>query len=191
MVATYTRTAIVLHWLVAALVLTNIALILSVPLWPDGAVRPVINTHKSIGITVLGLALMRWLWRATHSPPPLPATYARWERVVSRVVHWAFYVLIVAIPLSGWIMDSAWKNAAQNPMALFGIIPWPRIGIVMSREPVLRERIHDEFASAHLWLGYTMAALFVIHVVGAFKHQFVDGDPQLQRMTRATKSVRY
>ncbi len=185
MIATYTRTAIVLHWLVAALVLVNIALILSVRFWPDEAVRPVINTHKSIGITVLGLALMRWSWRATHPPPPLPATYASWERVVSRAVHWGFYVLIVAIPLTGWIMDSAWKNAAQNPMSLFGLIPWPRIGIVMSQEPALRDQIHDEFGIAHFWLGWAFGALFVLHVAGVLKHQFIDGKPQLQRMTRA------
>ena len=189
MIATYTRTAIVLHWLIAALLALNVVLILSVPLWPDGVVRPVVNTHKSIGITVLGLALLRWLWRATHAPPPQPAGYARWETVLSKAVHWGFYGLILAIPLSGWIMDSAWKNAPQNPMALFGLVPWPRIGIVMSQEPGLRDRIHDGFATAHVWLACALGALLVLHVAGALKHQFIDGKAELQRMTRAGTSI--
>ncbi|MFM9458759.1 cytochrome b, partial [Streptomyces europaeiscabiei] len=79
----YTGFAITLHWLVAVLIGANLVLIWSVNAVPDAYVRPLINTHKSIGITVLGLAILRLLWRVTHAPPSLPTQYQRWERRLS------------------------------------------------------------------------------------------------------------
>ena len=76
----YTRTAMTLHWLIALLMIGNVVLGLSADSWPDDWVRPVVDTHKSIGITVLGLALMRILWRVTHKPPPLPRDFRRGKR---------------------------------------------------------------------------------------------------------------
>ena len=178
----YTRTAMALHWLIAILIIVNVTLALSADYLPDDWVRPVINTHKSIGITVLGLALMRLLWRATHRPPPLPADYPRWERIVAHVAHAALYVLIIALPLSGWLHDSAWKDAATHPMELFGIVPWPRIGWVMHAEPGLREQLHDRFGDLHTWAGYVLYGFFGLHVIGALKHQWMDRHPELQRM---------
>ena len=151
--ATYTRTAIVLHWLIAALIIVNVCLVWTVDYLPDNFVRPAIDTHKSIGITVLGLAIMRWLWRATHAPPPLPPSYAGWEKFASHAVHGLLYLLILAIPLSGWMHDSAFKDAAKYPMYLFGLLPWPRIGPIMALEPVFREHMHDLFGAIHAWLG--------------------------------------
>lgn len=169
--------------------IVNIGLIFSIGLFPDDAVRPVINTHKSIGIAVLGLGLMRWLWRLSHPPPPLPGRYPAWERVTSHAVHWSFYLLILAIPLTGWIMDSAWKNAAKNPLYLFGIVPFPHLGVALTAEPAVRERIHDGFGAAHMWLAYGLMGLFVLHVAGALKHQFIDREPELQRMTRPNTQI--
>ena len=95
----YTRTAIVLHWLIAILILVNVALGWFGEDLPEAWVRPAIDTHKSIGITVLGLALMRLLWRFTHPAPPLPASYPRWEKVGAHLAHALLYVLILAIPV--------------------------------------------------------------------------------------------
>lgn len=75
----YTRTAMWLHWLIALLIIINVTLALSADALPEGWVRPVIDTHKSIGITVLGLVLLRLLWRIAHRPPPLPPSYPRWK----------------------------------------------------------------------------------------------------------------
>jgi cytochrome b561 len=72
----YTRTAMAFHWLIALVILANVAMIWIVGYLPDGMVRPVIDTHKSLGITVLGLAILRVLWRATHPAPPLPPSYS-------------------------------------------------------------------------------------------------------------------
>ena len=178
----YTRTAIVLHWAIAVLIIVNVALGWSADYLPDDWVRYVIDTHKSIGITVLGLAILRLLWRFAHPPPPLPADHPRWERTAAHVGHAFLYLLIFAMPLSGWLHDSAWKDAATHPMELFGTIPWRRIGFMMNLEPVTRERMHDLFGAIHYWFGITLYVLFAIHVGAALKHQWIDREPELQRM---------
>ena len=178
----YTRTAIVLHWVIALLIAANVVLTWIVDALPDAWVRPVIDTHKSIGITVLGLAAMRLLWRFVHRPPALPATYSRWERAGAHVAHALLYLVIFALPLSGWLHDSAWKDAATHPMSLFGVMSWPRIDFVMSLDADTKERMHDLFFAIHAWFGYALYVLFVLHVGGALKHQWLDREPELQRM---------
>ena len=178
----YTRTAMFLHWTIALLIIVNVGLGLAADYLPDDWVRPVIDTHKSIGITVLGLATMRLLWRFTHRPPTMPADYARWERIGAHAAHALLYVLIFALPLSGWLHDSAWKDAAAHPMRLFGVVPWPRVGWVMHLDPATREGLHDRFGALHFWFGYVLYILFAVHVIGALKHQWIDRRPELQRM---------
>jgi cytochrome b561 len=183
----YTRTAILLHWLIAALIITNVLLIWTVDLWPEGMARPVINTHKSIGITVLGLALLRWLWRFGHAPPPLPVSYKPWENIASRLVHAGFYVLILALPLSGWAHDSAWKAAAANPFSLYGVIPFPRMSFIMSLDPAIKEHLHTLLGTLHTLFAYVLYAALTLHVGAALKHQFIDREAELQRMLPAAR----
>ncbi len=182
--ARYTGTAIFLHWAIAALILGNIALALLWERFPDAAVRPAIDTHKSIGITVLGLVLMRILWRITHKPPPLPDRYPRWETALSTLVHAALYILMLAIPLAGWIMDSAWERAAENPMPFFYLFEWPRIAPIMALDPATKKQIHDLFGELHELSAFALLALVVLHVAGALKHQFIDREREIQRMWR-------
>ena len=182
-IARYTRTAVVLHWLVAALIAVNVGLALSVDHLPDEWVRPVIDTHKSTGITLLGLVLMRVLWRAGHAPPPLPHGHARWERIAAHAAHGALYALMLLLPLSGWMHDSAWKDAATHPMSLFGLVPWPRIGLIETIPPVTKESLHTLFGIFHTGFGYLLYALLAVHVGGALKHQWLDRKPELQRMS--------
>jgi cytochrome b561 len=179
----YTRTAIVLHWLLALLIIGNALLALSVDLLPDAWVRPVIDTHKSIGITALGLVLLRLLWRASHSPPRLPQAYASWERAASHVAHGILYALMLALPLSGWMHDSAWKDAVTHPMQLFGLFEWPRLGFITALPPAIKESMHTLFGTVHTGLGYALYALLALHVGAALKHQWIDRHPELQRMS--------
>jgi cytochrome b561 len=183
----YTRAAIGLHWLIAALLVLNTALALSADHWPDEWVRPVIDAHKSIGITALGLALLRILWRTTHSPPPLPAAYASWERRASHLAHGVLYILIFALPLSGWLHDSAWRAAPTHPMRLFGLTPWPRIGFIENQPPEFKERLHDIFFAFHVAFAYALYAMLALHILGALKHQWIDRQAELQRMWPASR----
>ena len=178
----YTRIAMLLHWLVALFMIANVALALSVDHLPDAWVRPVIDTHKSIGITVLGLGLLRLLWRWGHPPPPFPPSYTPWERFSAHAAHYGLYVLIFALPLSGWMHDSAWAQAASHPMRLFGLVPWPRIGYIMDQPAALKDSLHELFGTGHRWLGYALYGLVGLHILGALKHQFIDREPELQRM---------
>jgi cytochrome b561 len=177
----YSRPAIILHWLIAAGIVANILLIWSTNLVSDEAERPLIDTHKSIGITVLGLAILRLLWRIGHKPPPLPP-YTVWERQLSRAVHWSLYALMFIMPLSGWAHDSAWKAAAQHPLKLFFVIPWFRWGAIQNLDPATKESLHSLFGAIHTSFSYVLYALFVVHVAGALKHQFIDRQPSLERM---------
>jgi len=178
----YTRTAMLLHWLVAVLIIANVTLVWTVDWFPDALVRPVIDTHKSIGITVLGLALLRVLWRLSHRPPPLPRSYPRIERAGAHAAHLLLYLLILGLPISGWIHDSAFKEASTHPLRLFGLVPWPRIAPIMALDPAAKERVHALWFQIHVSLSYALYALVTLHVLGALKHQFIDKQPELQRM---------
>ena len=178
----YTRTAMVLHWLVAVLIIANLVLVWTVDLFPDGMVRPVIDLHKSIGLTVLGLVLLRVLWRLSHRPPDMPRSYPRLERVAAHTAHLLLYVLILGLPISGWIHDSAFKDAAAHPLRLFWVVPWFRIGPIMALDPATKEQVHSFWFSVHASLAYVLYALLALHVLGALKHQFVDGEAELGRI---------
>lgn len=178
----YTRTAIALHWVIALFIFINLVLGLAIERIPDDWIRPVINTHKSIGITVLGLALMRLLWRFTHQPPPLPTAYPRWERLAAHSAHIVLYGLMIALPLSGWLHDSAWKAAPEIKMYWFGLFEWPRFDFIMQLEPVYKEQLHSLLGEIHEWLGFVLMGLWVVHVGAALKHQYIDKHAELQRM---------
>jgi cytochrome b561 len=125
-VGKYTKIAVLLHWLIALLITFNIILGLGANYVPDADVRPMIDLHKSFGITILTLAFIRFFWRFTHTPPPFPPNYAVWERYLAHTAHVLLYVLIFALPITGWIHDSAWSAAASHPLLLFWVIPWFR-----------------------------------------------------------------
>jgi cytochrome b561 len=180
--ARYTATAIVLHWVIALFMIVNVALALSVDHLPDNAVRPVIDLHKSIGITVLGLALLRVLWRLSHTPPPLDGRSPLWERRLAHAAHFLLYGLMLALPLSGWLHDSAWKLADAHPLELFGLIPFPRLHVVTALDPSLKEHLHGVFGRWHSWFADALYVLVALHLGGALKHQLFDGTPELQRM---------
>lgn len=177
----YTKGAVVLHWLVAAGVLFNLIAMLVVD--DDARTRPFIDMHKSIGITVLMLVLVRILWRATHTPPAPLASLHGWERTLSKAMHHSLYLLIVLVPLSGWLHDSAFKDAAKHPLVLFGTIPWFRLPPFTTMDPATKEYWHHIFGVSHslvfkvaLWLALGL------HLAGALKHQFLDKQRELQRM---------
>jgi cytochrome b561 len=134
--------------------------------------RNLVDIHKSIGLAVLGLAIMRPLWRATHTPPPPLHAGPAWEHGAAHAAHWILYGLIFLLPISGWMHDSAWKGAIEHPMKWFFIIPWFRFGAIDHVTPAAKEHLHSRPLA---------------HVAGALKHQFLQGMPELQRMWPATR----
>jgi cytochrome b561 len=180
----YTTVAVALHWLIAGMILVNITLGLGANYVPDAYVRPLVDLHKSIGISVLALFFLRLAWRLTHTPPPLPASYQPWEVRAAHAAHITLYALILLIPITGWIHDSAWSAAASHPMKLYWLIPWFRLGFITSLDPATKESVHTLFGTIHTYLGYALYAVLAAHIAGALKHQVIDKQPELQRMWR-------
>jgi len=178
----YTNVAIAFHWIVALLIIVNVGLAWSWDYVPDDAVRPLINNHKSIGITLLGLITLRLLWRMTHPAPPLQAGLRSWERGLAHSAHIALYLIMFALPLSGWIMDSAYKDAATHPNFWFGLFEWPRLGFVMAMDPATKKSVHDIFGATHEIAADILYFLLFLHIAGALKHQFIDKNRGLARM---------
>jgi len=178
----YTAVAVILHWLVAALIVVNVILGLSADHVPDAQVRLVIDTHKSIGLTVLGLVVLRILWRISHAPPPLPAAYPRWEQRAAHAGHALLYLIMFALPLSGWMHDSAWDGAATHPLTWFHAFEVPRIGPIMHLDAATKKPLHGLFGAFHTACGYVLYGLLALHIGAALKHQLIDREAELQRM---------
>ena len=178
--ARYSAGAIAFHWTIAALILFNLYLG-----WRMSRVEGLdkfttFQLHKSIGITVLALSVLRLAWRLAHRPPPHPASMRWWEHALATVVHWTFYTLMIVMPLTGWIIVSA--SPLNIPTLLYKAIPLPHIGIVHDQPLPARALIESEVGTAHVLLAYLFAALIALHVAAALKHQFVDRDGVLGRM---------
>lgn len=196
----YTHVAIALHWIIAAAIVYNLASGLLRPVLPGGF----FVLHISSGLTILILSVARVVWRLTHKPPPfLPMK--GWEAKAAHVVHFLLYAAMLLLPFSGWALISAnppagspgaaqvaAERAAQGrpprgPVMFWGIVPVPLIGPVneIGRTPEgLPEQraLHERIETTHLIGGWIMLALFVLHVAGALKHQFLDREPELGRM---------
>jgi cytochrome b561 len=168
----YSTPAIVLHWLVALLIFVAFPLGLymaDLPLSPEKL--KLFSYHKWIGVTVFILAGLRVVWRLTHTPPPLPASVAGWQRRASAVAHGLLYLLILVIPISGWLMSSA--KGVQT--VWFGVLPLPDL---IGKDKALGHLLEE----VHETLNYTLLALVVLHVAGALQHHFIERQPFLQRM---------
>jgi cytochrome b561 len=167
----YHRVAIWFHWSIALLVLANLALGLLHESLFDG-IGWVMPIHKSIGLTVLALTLGRIAWRLTHRPPPHPSTMPAWERAAAGTTHFLFYVLMLALPLSGWAMVSG--SAKRRPLEFFGLFDVPYLPVGPS--------VGSAAGNAHGLLGWIMLALVLLHVAAALRHHFVLRDGVLGRM---------
>ena len=169
----YTRTAVSLHWLIAGLIISAFALG-----WvmTELAISPLkvrmFNWHKWVGMTVLALAALRTLWRLTHRAPPLLPMPA-WQRISAHALHGLLYVMMFALPLSGW----AYSNATGYPIVYLGL--WRLPDLVMKNKALAAQLVQ-----VHHTLGWVLLAIVVIHVAAALKHHLVDRDETLRRMLR-------
>jgi cytochrome b561/polyisoprenoid-binding protein YceI len=177
----YTTVAIVLHWLIAAAILFQIILGWRMGDEPKGpATYAIFQLHKSIGITILLLSLARLAWRLFHRPPPHPATQPRWETIASQVVHVAFYVIMIGLPLTGWIMVSASK--LNIPTLLYGTVPWPHLPLLPELATGPKHLWYKAGEISHGLLVKTTYLLLALHLGAVAKHQILDRDEVLGHM---------
>lgn len=189
----YTKTAVMLHWLITLGIFTMFGIgwymadlpkkapdqttfdlfDLGIFSWQTAeGVSPrsfYFNLHKSIGVTILALIAIRILWRITHTPPALIASYKVWEKKLASGVHHLFYLLMLALPLSGIIMATNSKYGIK----WFGI---PFLSGVDDKPT------REIWVEVHEIIGIIMLVMIAIHILGALKHKFVDKDETLSRM---------
>jgi cytochrome b561 len=168
----YSKVAITLHWLMAVLIIGNLAGGFLHDLVPrEGGQRAfVMGLHASFGLTILALTIVRLGWRLGHPPPPLPAYFTSGERLLARAAHWAFYIAMLALPLSGWLM----ADRNDRPLLFFFAAQVPKAGI--------GKPLADTFHEVHELLGWVMLALLALHILGVIKHLVMDRDNLMPRM---------
>ena len=172
MSAPYTRTAKSLHWLMALLLIGLLALgfyMHDLPLSPEKL--KLYAWHKWAGVSAFLLVLLRLSWRLAHTPPPLPAGMSRTMQLAAHGGHLLLYVLMLAIPLTGWLMSSA--KGFQT--VWFGVLPLPDL-LEKNKE------LGDLLQQIHMLLNFCLAGLVIAHAGAAIKHHFSDRDDVLARM---------
>jgi cytochrome b561 len=190
----YTNTAIVLHWLIAIGVFAMFALGWYMSELPKEAPKQIaydlfgwgiytwqlaeeasprtfyFNLHKSIGVTILALIIIRVLWRITHRPPALLASYKSWERKLATGTHHVLYLLMVALPVSGLIMAVSSKYGVK----------WFGIDFIGGLD---NKGMRELFKEVHEVVGVVILLVLILHILGALKHKFVDKDTTMDRMS--------
>ncbi len=174
----YSTGAIILHWLIALGIIANWIL----AQYAEGleeqkleaAHQAAMGTHFAIGMSVLILSVARVAWRLMHKPPPPNPDHKPWERLLAGFVHKLFYVLIIALPFTGYMMLQTYMGGMG--VSIFGVFEFP--GIAMAKDMDANEVFHE----LHEIFATMMLVLFVLHVVGAWKHQLFDRDGTIGRM---------
>jgi cytochrome b561 len=173
----YTTPAIALHWVLAIAIVVSFSVGLYMHELPFSPFRlKLYNWHKWAGVTILFLSVLRLVWRVTHQPPALPAGMSAampaWQHTAHHATHHLLYALFFIVPLTGW----AYSSAAGFPIVWFGVLPLPD---VVGADKALAEVIKP----LHKFSTFALAGLVVLHVAAALKHQLVDKDGLMARMS--------
>jgi cytochrome b561 len=176
----YSAVAMTLHWTIAALIVIQLCLG-----WYMNEIVPdhspaqdrVQDIHVTVGLSILVLVLVRIIWRLTHRAPPLPAGMPAWERWLAHIVHFLFYLLMLAMPLTGWALVSV----RHEGIPFFGLA-WPAMPVLDHLGKTDARAIGGQLKHIHIFiLVWVVLINLALHVAGAIKHQF-DGRPVLWRM---------
>lgn len=168
----YSGVAMLLHWLIAAAVIANFIIPQTLEGLPHEEFMDAMWPHKALGLIIFVLIMLRLVWRMARTPPPLPSSLKPWERALAKVVHTAFYVVLLAMPVVGYVGNSI----DGSDVNIFGLFTVPRLPL----------RVDDELAhqlfALHGAVGTLLLVLIGVHVLGALKHQFIDRNGDLYRM---------
>lgn len=164
------------HWLIAALIFAQFAFGWLAVSWRLSPTKlNLFVWHKSFGMTVLVLALLRLTWRALNPTPALPTDTPRWEHNAARASHALLYFLMIAMPIVGWVINSA----ANIPFKVFWLLPLPNI-------TAPDKALEDLAKHTHFWLFVTLSLVVVVHIAAALRHHFVKRNDVLRRMLPGT-----
>ncbi len=176
----YTKTAIVLHWLIAALLIGQIiGAKIMIAMDASAQKYELFQLHKSFGIVILILSLLRLLWRLGHRPPPLPKTMKAHETFAAKLAHIGFYSLMIGIPLMGWAVVST--SPIRITTKIFKTVKWPDLAFLERSEALSKV-----FENAHHYMSFALVLLLILHIAAALKHHFIDRDDVLTRMLPRT-----
>lgn len=168
----YSTVSLILHWTLAVLVLVQVLLITAHEATDGPTSREFVQLHKSVGLTILLLTLARIGWRLRNPALPAPPGTPNWRKIAARTVHVLFYVVLLILPLTGWLASSA----GGREIAWFGLFDWPLLPIGGGREAARGFMNLHELAMKGLYV------LIALHVGAALKHHFWDRDNVLHRM---------
>jgi cytochrome b561 len=161
-----------LHWLIVVLIVVQVTLALMADDLPLGMKKlALLARHKSVGITILMLAILRLAWRWFNPTPQLPPTLRSWEQTLARLTHFLLYALLFAMPLSGWLMSSA----RGFPVSWFGYFQLPDL-------VPKNHALYEALVTTHDSLAWVLGAVVALHVAAALKHHFMLRDDVLRRM---------
>ncbi len=168
----YTWTAIALHWLIAIVVIVQFKWgwwMQDIPKQPPGARVDAFNMHKSFGLTILALMVLRLLWRWRHPAPALPAM-PDWQRRLARVNHWVLYIALFVMPLAGYLGS------------VFSGYPVRYFGMTLPAWAPRNDALKDLCSTVHLVTSFVLFFAVALHVAAALKHALIDRDGLLSRM---------
>lgn len=168
----YSGVAMLLHWLIAVLVIVSWRIVESAEGVSREARGEIMGNHFAIGVVIFVLVTLRLIWRQMNPPPPAPSGHAPWERTLARIVHFAFYALLLVMPIAGWIAMSS----NGGTISIWGLFELPRL-------PVPEDRaLGRQIFELHALAGKTLLILVLVHIAGALKHTLIDKDGTLFRM---------
>lgn len=170
--AVYSNVSIALHWIIALLVFSQIGLVMAHDATEGDLSRNLITLHKSGGLLILMLTLVRIGWRFKEPLKALPDTMPRWQKLLARITQFGFYIVLIGMPLGGWAASSA----AGREILFYGLFEWPLLPISGGRE------VARQFMDMHSLAAKLLYVLLFLHIAGALKHQFIDKDNILRRV---------
>jgi cytochrome b561 len=168
----YSGVAMALHWLIAIGVIVQWRIHESAEHAGREAGRAIMANHYSLGVTLLVLVLLRLAWRLVVPNPPIAAHPPTWERLLAKIVHTLFYVLLIALPLAGWLAISK----LESPVSVWGLFTMPLLPVAPDHDGA------EAIFELHETVGKALLILIVVHVLGTLKHTLIDRDGNLFRM---------